>query len=328
MNAVDKIIQQANTPVRSRLNILTVPSHERYETQICKTGHNFFAIDFSEGKKWEVKSAPIPKNYYIMPTDQLTTHIDYDVILIHDKKLYEVALDLAKKVKAPIVIVEHQQPIPELFGEQYISDYKSKLGDVNVFVTDVGQKAWNIKHNSLVINHSIDYNLFNDKKLDRTNSIISVVNDFVQRDYALNFKGWQRVTDGFDTQLIGYNDGLSEQAASVTDLVNAYNSHSIFFNSSTRSSMPMTILEAMSCGCAVVSTATCAIPELITNGVDGYISNDEKELRSHIENLLSNPDKAREMGQEARKKVKEKFSEQEFISKWNKVFNTCAGRSQ
>ena len=105
MNVVDRIIEEANGPIRSRLNILTVPSHERYETQLCKTGHNFFAIDFSEGKKWETKSAPIPSNYYIMPTDNLLTHIDYDVILIHDKKMYEMAIDLRNKTKAALVIL-------------------------------------------------------------------------------------------------------------------------------------------------------------------------------------------------------------------------------
>ncbi len=326
MNPVDKIIQQANDPIRFRLNILTVPSHERYETQLCKTGHNFFAIDFTEGKKWETKSAPLPKNYYILPTDQLTTHIDYDIILIHDKKMYELGENLIKKIKAPLIILEHQQPMSDLFGEQYVSDYRNKVGDVNVFVTDVGQKSWGIKNNSLVINHSIDYKLFNDRRSERKNSVLSVVNDFAQRDYALNFKGWQRVTDGLDVELIGYNDGLSEQASSVTDLVETYNSHSIFFNSSTRSSMPMTILEAMSCGCAVVSTATCAIPELITHGVDGYISNDESELRGYIEKLLSNPEEARKMGAKARASVQEKFSEKDFITKWNRVFNACVGR--
>ena len=55
----------------------------------------------------------------------------------------------------------------------------------------------------------------------------------------------------------------STPAESVADLVNEYCSSKVFLNTSTVSPIPTTLLEAMSCGSAVVSTATCMIPEII-----------------------------------------------------------------
>ena len=81
------------------------------------------------------------------------------------------------------------------------------------------------------------------------------------------------------------------------------------------------MLEAMACGCAVVSTATCEIPNIIEHGVNGYISNDEAELRGFIQELLDNPEKAKAMGLKARQTIEEKFSEERFVDEWNTIFD-------
>jgi glycosyltransferase involved in cell wall biosynthesis len=77
----------------------------------------------------------------------------------------------------------------------------------------------------------------------------------------------------------------------------------------------------MSCGCAIVTTATCDIPSIIQHGVNGFISNDENELRSYCKQLLSDQELAKKMGLAARETIKEKFAEDRFVSQWNKVFN-------
>ena len=80
----------------------------------------------------------------------------------------------------------------------------------------------------------------------------------------------------------------------------------------------------MACGCAVVSTATCMIPEIIKNGQNGYIANNPKQLREYVNKLLSDEDLATELGIEARKTVINNFSLNNFVSKWNEVFIQCA----
>ena len=63
------------------------------------------------------------------------------------------------------------------------------------------------------------------------------------------------------------------------------------------------------------------IPEIITNGENGFISNDEEELKGYIKQLLDDPSLAAKMGDAARKTVIEKFSEEKFINNWNEIFD-------
>ena len=66
------------------------------------------------------------------------------------------------------------------------------------------------------------------------------------------------------------------------------------------------------------------IPEVIENGKNGFISNDEKELRSFLEKLLEDEDLRNEMGQEARNTIVSKFSEETFVKQWNILFDEVA----
>jgi glycosyltransferase involved in cell wall biosynthesis len=63
------------------------------------------------------------------------------------------------------------------------------------------------------------------------------------------------------------------------------------------------------------------IPEIIKNGINGFISNDESELRGYIEKLLYDEKLREELGRNARKTILDKFSEDKFIEKWNKTFD-------
>ena len=147
-----------------------------------------------------------------------------------------------------------------------------------------------------------------------------MANDFVKRDYCLNYSGWTRITQGLPIRLIGDTPGLSTAALSVDSLVSSYNKCSLYLNTTTLSPIPMSLLEAMACGCAVVSTATCAIPDFIEHGVDGLISNDEDKLREYCIELLDNEPKRIQLGMNARKKILERCSEERFIGDWNKIF--------
>jgi glycosyltransferase involved in cell wall biosynthesis len=76
----------------------------------------------------------------------------------------------------------------------------------------------------------------------------------------------------------------------------------------------------MACGCAVVSTANCMIPEIIENGKNGLISNDPQELRGFLELLLKDEDLAKELGENARKTIVERYNLETFVDNWNKLF--------
>ena len=83
-------------------------------------------------------------------------------------------------------------------------------------------------------------------------------------------------------------------------------------------------MEAMSCGCAVVSTATCMIPEVIEHGVNGFITNDKEQMKQHLVDLLNDEDMAREIGDNARKTIVERYSTDLFVNNWESVLRNAA----
>ena len=72
----------------------------------------------------------------------------------------------------------------------------------------------------------------------------------------------------------------------------------------------LVVLEAMACSKPVVAFNVGGIPEIISDGIDGFLvaRGDEEELASKILFLLEHPEVRIEMGRNARKKVEKEFS--------------------
>ena len=326
------IINRA-THKNQKYNILTFDTHERYQTQLCKTGHNFYSFGYEGAKEWDSTYAPKPKNYYTLPKNSIIKAVQFDLILSQRKfGQFQAAHQINSMFKVPIVSLEHTLPIPGWPDEQ-LETFKRMTGDVNVFISEYSTKKWGMKCDNTVVHHSVDSEVFKPAAVERKPVVLSGVNDFANRDYCCNYSGWQRITEaikqqdiGLDIKLVGNcSQGLSKPAKSVQDLVNEYSSCQMFLNTSTISPVPSCLLEAMSCGCPVVSTATCMIPEIIENGVNGFMSNDEAELQGYIKQLSEDEELRVRMGEEARKTILEKFSEQNFIDNWNKIFDKAYG---
>ena len=322
------VLNKAAYPKKDKYNILTFDTHERYQTQLCKTGHNFYSFRYNDCKKWDTDYAKIPENYYILPETGLPTAVTFDFILSQSKfGQFQVASQLNDHLDVPVISLEHTLPLPH-WGNAQLNQFKSMIGDINVFISEYSVGNWNMFCPSDVIHHSVDTSTFKpvEERKDRSPEVLSVVNDFKNRDYCCNYTGWQKVTEGFDTKLLGSSpDGSSRPAESVEDLVVEYNSAKVFLNTSTISPVPTSLLEAMACGCPVVTTATCMIPEIIKNGVNGFMSNDESELKEYIRKLLDDRELAIHMGNQARETVKEQFSEEKFINNWNNIFDKAYG---
>jgi glycosyltransferase involved in cell wall biosynthesis len=321
-NSVKRLISMANSTKPEKFNILTFPTHERYESQLCKTGHNFFSFTVPNAKKWNTNQLAPPENYYSLPESNPCGFLNYDMILVQSKFWqFQVAQQINQQLSLPIICLEHTLPTPQTLSQQNIEAMKNMLGDINIFISEYSKKSWGVEYNSLVIHHGIDSETFAPLDIEKKPYVLTVANDFVNRDYCLNYSGWKRVTDGLTTRLVGDTDGLSKSASSTEELVKEYNSCGVYFNSSTLSPIPTSLLEAMSCGCAIVSTATCMIPEIITNGYNGYISNDEEELKKYLQTVLNDEKVRQELGANARKTIVERFSQDKFLSQWNGIFN-------
>ena len=78
----------------------------------------------------------------------------------------------------------------------------------------------------------------------------------------------------------------------------------------------------MACGTAVVSTATCMIPDIIKHGKNGllYPANKPEVGLRLIKELMNNEDMATELGEQARITMEQYYSIHRFVSDWNMVF--------
>lgn len=79
--------------------------------------------------------------------------------------------------------------------------------------------------------------------------------------------------------------------------------------------MPMSVLESMSYGLATISTNAGGIPQIISQGIDGYRveAGDLKELETTLVRVLVSSNEKRILGQAARKKIVERFNAERNI---------------
>lgn len=101
-----------------------------------------------------------------------------------------------------------------------------------------------------------------------------------------------------------------------------YKKAKIFVLMGENEGIPRSILEAMSCGIPVIAAPNSGIPDVIINGVNGILveNNNPKILSEKISNLLSNSNLRNKMGIEARKTIIQKHNWKDFTNNLNQVF--------
>jgi len=326
ISPISSITRAATLSSSDPLNILTFVTHERYEPNLCKTGQNFYAYTGDFAREWNTNYSPIPDNYCIfdkkLDGKQIPIHLDIDLIISQNILVhFEIAKNISDLLNVPIINIHHTLPPPEWTAD-HLEKLSSRAGDIDVYITDYNRKVWGLNpQKSKVIYHGIDSSFWKpDKKIKKGKYALSVVNDWINRDWCCGYNIWQQVTAGIPTKAVGDTPGLSLPAKSLEDLRSNYNSCGLFVNTSTYSPTPMSLLEAMSCGCAVVSTATCAIPEIIENGVNGFITNDPAEMKEYITQVLNDDELRDKLGKNARQTILDKFSIKRFADEWNELF--------
>lgn len=307
-----------------KLNILTIPCHETFETAQCLTGNNFYALEVEGCKKWNTVFRPIPNNYVPLK-ERLLEELDFDIVLSHNKfGQFQTLKPIAAQYNIPFISVEHTAPVPNWSKVQLKQLYEMK-GDYNVFITDWSRENWGWgKNEAEVIYHGIDTDLYkSDMTIERLPFILSVVNQFSKpvRHWCCNFPLWKQVIEGLPWKHLGADDRpFSEPAKNLKDLILHYQTAQVFINTSLVSPVPMALLEAASCSAAIVTTGTSDIPNIFTHGENCLMSNDPKELHGFCEDLLKDSLLREKLGANARKLIQERFPISKFVDNWNDLF--------
>lgn len=324
-NPMSTIIREAKRKRDEPLNILTFVAHERYEPSLCKTGHNFYSIITEGTRYWHEEYSPIPPNYTIF-RDSVPDYVlnSIDLIISHNPFVH---IPLAHKLglRVPLINIFHTMPDPN-WDNNNIPDNVRGMFDwctEHVYISEFNKLAWGYDRGEVIL-HGIDTELFtpyNLKSSPRQPRVLTVANDYINRNWCLGFNIWNAIAPNLPMYPVGNTPGLSKPAANLDDMIQIYQDSLVFLNTSTASPIPMSLLEAMACGCACVSAATCMIPDIIEDGVDGYLCPPHKPelFQARCQYLLDNPPQAIKMGEKAREKIFNMFGINRFTKEWNDV---------
>lgn len=330
---IGSILRASSRKKGDALNILTCPTHERYQNGWSNVNANFYMIQTPSVKTWNSKYGDLPKNHILLNASrgekQLPLEVDFDLVLSQNKfGQIQILSQIAHKLHLPIISLEHTLPM-ETWPKQRLEDCKNMKGDLNVFISDFSREKWGwSKEDSSVrvIEHGVDTELFYGwyDSINRESQCLSVVNDWINRDWCCGFNFWREGTKGLPVKVLGDTPGLSSPAKTTDELVYAYQNSQIFINTSLVSPIPTALLEAMSCCCACISTRTCMIPSVIEHERNGILVDTPEELNKWAKILLQNRRLCASLGIEARKTILERFSMKRFVQDWTKLFEEAS----
>jgi len=190
-----------------KLNILTFATHERYEENLCKTGHNFYSLAI--GKTWDTDYAPVPDNYHII--NAIPDYIDFDLILTHTScdRMFKAhqhlaGSDVTQGNKTGIPILRHTHVLPDVRFDvpSQIAAFQQYPRDKDSFISAYNMAQWGAGGAS-VVEHGVDIDFWNpDENIERDNACLSVVNDWPNRDWCCGYNLWQQTVQGLPIKVL------------------------------------------------------------------------------------------------------------------------------
>jgi glycosyltransferase involved in cell wall biosynthesis len=134
-------------------------------------------------------------------------------------------------------------------------------------------------------------------------------------------QNWRRkIVDSLDST---HRTKVRFEEMTREDLVQAYQEAAVCILPSTWENFSYTLLEAMACGTPVIACNSGGSPELIENGVSGFLIpvNDSTALVSRVAELLTQPSLRKAMGDNARRRIEESFSVERILPKMIAAYN-------
>ena len=108
-----------------------------------------------------------------------------------------------------------------------------------------------------------------------------------------------------------------EGARVKEEVLKYYQKAKIFILPSITEGLPVSLMESMACKVPVIATKICGVPELVEDGINGYLvpPKDVQQLAQKMEILLNNPELCEKFGNQGRKKVEAEFNLKKEVKK-------------
>ncbi len=313
-----------------QLNILIWHIHGSYLTAITQTEHNWYVPikpDRSEGYVGRGVDSTMPAYVREVPAEAVR-NLDLDLIIFQTPKNYqedqfEILTEAQRRL--PKIYLEHNAPEPHPVHSRHPVDDPNILV---VHVTHFNRLMWDCNQSpTAVIEHSVAI----DPNVQYTGQIaqgITVLNEFERRGRMVGFDLFQRARQAVPLTTVGMRSG---DIGGIGEIHYRYlhrrvAEYRFLFSPMRYTSLPLAVVEALTIGMPVVALATTELPTVIENGVHGYISNDIETLIEHMRVLLSHPEEAKRLGNQAKQLARDRFGMERFVRDWNKTFAQVTGK--
>jgi len=152
---------------------------------------------------------------------------------------------------------------------------------------------------------------------------ITVINNLRNRDRRLGRDIFLKARNRTALDLVGMDaeslGGLGE--VPLRDLPAFLAQYRYFFHPVRYTSLALAVCEAMAVGLPIIGLATTELPNVIRNGLSGYLSNNLEDLIQVMDWLNLDQDLAREWGKGARQTAQERFNLARFVRDWNSTLD-------
>lgn len=325
---------------KKKFNIFIFCWHTPYLYLLAKTGHNFEMANWTttgDGKTgWKFAHRPIPENVKLINNVEEIKNkiIDNYFDLVICQTEYEISF--LERYDIPVIYLAHNYLSSDTGSDKMkmfmvrkkVKNFLNIRKSLFVAISSAKLANWNLP--GMVILPGLDAEEYNGYEGNKP-EVITVSSFFKERDFMMGYTIQKEIIDKLPYQIIGYNPKLPKSIESKNweEQKSFYSNFRVYLNTTiagAEDGYNLSMLEAMASGMPVVSFSSPTSP--ITDGINGFISDDILYLRDKLKLLLNDLDLAKKIGQKGRQTVIEKFSIDNFINNWNKAFDYCLNSKQ
>ena len=304
-----------------RLRVLTWHVHGSYLLYLAQIPHEIF-VPVKAGRPSPYGGLggpfPWPANIHEIPVEDVPGR-RFDCILFQRAEQYLVdqyEILSPEQRHLPRIFLEHDPPRESPTDTGHVVDDPDVLlvhvTHFNALMWDNGRTPVRVVEHGVMVPEHVRYT----GELERG---IVVVNHLARRGRRLGADVFEQVRTEVPLDLVGMaaeeSGGLGEVPHDrLPEHVARYR---FFFNPIRYTSLGLAVLEAMMIGVPIVGLATTEMATTIENGVSGYVETDVQRLVGHMHELVADPDKARRLGDRARRVAHERFSIERFARDWD-----------
>lgn len=267
-----------------------------------------------------------------------------DIIHLHSSKAGALGRLAARGINAKVIYTAHGWAFTEgvsdkkrfvyIFIEKFLAKYTDWIICVSKYDYNLALKSRVIKkEKSSVIYNGSSRIKYNNKVGKRIRIVMTARFDVPKRQDLLIQAVKELDKEKYELILVGEgkslksNKNLAHKNSNViflgfrNDVLDILKESDIFVLISDYEGLPISIIEAMSASMAIVASNVGGIPELISNGSNGYlVSSNVREIQNTLELLINDVGLIRKLGQQSLIRYNESFSIEECLYKTNQLY--------